>query len=195
MNTAQDMEETLKRSDMGNDEKQKLYYANLERYLNLKHQKNNDLPTVDVSLKNTSPVDVGPIDETTRETLNDSIIVDSIPKSMGERAVSILNRLKTHPNMISWDKSRQVKLDSVDIQGSNISDLLSDAVRRRKNFNPVSSKEFFQVLSTMNIPRDLVRNEERWKQSLQLSSVDEEPHTSLQQLPVTDVNWVPDINY
>ena len=103
--------------DMGDDEKQKLYYANLECYLNLKPQKNNDLPTVNVSLKNTSPVDVGPIDETTRETLNDSIIVDSIPKSMCERAVPILNRLKTHPNMISWDKSGQVKLDGVDIQG------------------------------------------------------------------------------
>ena len=145
MNTAQDMEETLKRSDMGDDEKQKLYYANLERHLNLKHQKNNDLPTVNVSLKNTSPVDVGPIDETTRETLNSSIIVDCIPKSMHERAVSILNQLKTHPNMISWDKSRQVKLDGVDIQGSNISHLLSDVVRRRKNFNPVGSKEFFRV--------------------------------------------------
>ena len=48
---------------------------------------------------------------------------------------------------------------------SNISDLVSDAVRGRKNFNPVGSKEFFNVLSKLNMPKDLVRNEERWKEA------------------------------
>ena len=70
--------------------------------------------------------------------------------------MAILNRLKAYPNVISWDKTGQVKLDGKDVQGSNISDLLSDAVRSRKNFNPVGPKEFFRVLSTVNMPRDLV---------------------------------------
>ena len=48
---------------------------------------------------------------------------------------------------------------------SNISDLINDAVRARKNFNPTGSREFFRVLAEMNMPRDLVRNEERWMET------------------------------
>ena len=40
---------------MANSEKQRLCHANLKRYLNLKHQKNNDIPTVNVMLKNMTP--------------------------------------------------------------------------------------------------------------------------------------------
>ena len=180
MNTEEDMDETLRRTDMFDDEKQKLYYANLERYLNLKHQKKNDFPTININ--STTPLDANKPAEkregTSSETLSDSDIVDSIPKTMRDRAMAILNRLKSYPNVISWDKTSQVKLDGKNVQGSNISDLLSDAVRSRKNFNPVGSKEFFRVLSTVNMPKDLVRNEERWKQTLQLTS-EEEPLKTL----------------
>jgi hypothetical protein len=37
-----------------------------------------------------------------------------------------------------------VKVDGKEIAGSNISDLVSDAVRARKNFNPTGSREFFK---------------------------------------------------
>ena len=57
-----------------------------------------------------------------------------------------------------------MKIEGETIPGSNISDLVSDAMRSRKNFNPTGSKEFFQALSKMNVPKDLVRNQERWKQ-------------------------------
>ena len=62
----------------------------------------------------------------------------------------------------------------MNIPDSNISDLISDAVRGRKNFNPTGSKDFFRVLSRINMPRDLVRNEERWKQADLSSSSGEE---------------------
>ena len=68
--------------------------------------------------------------------------------------------------MITWDKAGQVKIEGETIPNSNISDLVSDAMRFRKNFNPTGSKEFFQALSKMNVPKDLVRNEERWKELL-----------------------------
>ena len=95
MNVDENMEEILRRTDINDGEKQKLYYANLERYMNLKHQKNNDFPTVNVASKSTTLDGNIPGDRregTRTETLNDSTIVDSIPKSMRNRAVSILNR-------------------------------------------------------------------------------------------------------
>ena len=85
---------------------------------------------------------------------------------MRPRATALLSRLKAKSDVITWDKTGQVKIEGETIPGSNISDLVSDAMRFRKNFNPTGSKEFFQVLSKMNVPKDLVRNEERWKEVL-----------------------------
>ena len=81
-----------------------------------------------------------------------------------QRATSLPNRLKTRPKVITWDKTRQVKIEGETIPNSNILDLVSDTMRSRKNFNPTGAKKFFQALSKMNVPKDLVRNEEQWKQ-------------------------------
>ena len=59
-----------------------------------------------------------------------------------------------------------MKIEGETIPGSNISDLVSDAMRSRKDFNPTGSKEFFQALSKLNVPKDLVRNQNRWKEVL-----------------------------
>ena len=37
--------------------------------------------------------------------MDDSMVLDSVPKSMRARAESVLKRLKNHPNMVSWNKS------------------------------------------------------------------------------------------
>ena len=92
--------------------------------------------------------------------LSDEVIVKHIPKTMQSRATAILNRLKETPD--TWDKTGEVKLEGENIPQSNIMDLISDALRARKNFSPTGSKEFFRVLSKMNMPKDLVRNEERF---------------------------------
>ena len=92
--------------------------------------------------------------------LSHNIIVRGIPKTMRTRAGALLERLKARPDVISWDDMGQVKIDGVFIPKSNISDLISNAMRSCKNFNPIASQEFFNVLSKLNVPRDLVRNEE-----------------------------------
>ena len=96
--------------------------------------------------------------------MDDSMVLDSVPKSMRARAESVLKRLKNHPNMVSWNKSGEISLEGETIHGSNISDLIRDALKGRQNFNPTGSKDFFKVLSKINMPRDLIRNEARWKQ-------------------------------
>ena len=171
--TDEEMSNILERTDMDDTQKQKLYYTNLERYLNLRRQKDDQIPTVQLATKK----DEGEKLASAAEIMNlpDSMIVDNIPKSMRRRAMAILSRLKTRPDIISWDKSGQVNLDGETIPQSNISDLLSDALRGRKNFNPVGSKQFFRALAKINVPTDLVRNDERWKQAqVDSSSGDEE---------------------
>ena len=102
-----------------------------------------------------------------RKELSDDIIVRGIPKTMRTRAIALLERLKARPDVISWDDMGQVKIDGVFIPKSNISDLVSSAMRSRKYFDPIASQEFFNVLSNINVPKDLVRNEEGWKKVTQ----------------------------
>ena len=145
----------------------KNYVGNMERYLDLRRQRDSHIPTVRVA-----STDKEESDE--KITLPDANIVEHIPKTMRLRATALLNRLKERPDVISRDKSGQVSPDGEKIPQFNISDLISDALRVRKGFNPKGAREFFRVLSKMDMPKDLVRNERRWKQMNIPSSGEEE---------------------
>ena len=101
-------------------------------------------------------------EETQEDSLSVEMIVRGIPKSMKTRAETLLAHLKERGDVITWDDMGQVLLDGVLIPKSNISDLVSDAMRSRKHFNPVGVREFYNVLNKINVPKDLVRNERRW---------------------------------
>ncbi len=161
MKTDTEMSSTLQRMDMDDADKQKLYYANLERYLNLKQQNDSQIPTVQIQSNNENKEQPVPSET---EPFSDTVVVEHIPKSMRPRATVLLNRLKARPDVITWYKSGQVSVAGKTIPQSNISDLISDALRARKNFNPTGSREFFRVFSKINMPKDLVRNQERWNQ-------------------------------
>ena len=170
INTDTDMTNILQRTDVDDTEKQKLY-ANLERYLNLRQQKDSQTPTIRIA-PSTANREEGPNPDNGQ--LSDAVVVEHIPKTMRPRATAILKRLKERPDIITWDKTGQVKLEGQSIPQSNISDLISDALRARKNFNSTGSKEFFRTLSKINMPKDLVRNEGRWKEAQMDSSPPEE---------------------
>ena len=143
----------LQRDDVPNDEKQKLFNAYFERFLELRRQKE-------------TPTPVKKEEQRVEQQLPDADVVEPIPRTMRPRATALLSRLKAKPDVITWDKTGQVKIEGETIPGSNISDLVSDAMRSRRNFNPTGAKEFFEALNKLNVPKDLVRNEERWKEVL-----------------------------
>ena len=101
-------------------------------------------------------------EEPQEDSLSVEMIVRGIPKTMKTRAEALLAHLKERGDVITWDDMGQVLLDGVLIPKSNISDLVSDAMRSRKHFNPVGVREFYNVLNKINVPKDLVRNEKRW---------------------------------
>ena len=101
------------------------------------------------------------------------MIVRSIPKSMKSRAEALLAHLKEREDVITWDDMGQVLVDGVLIPRSNITDLVSDAMRSRKNFNPIGVHEFYSVLNKINVPKDLVRNERRWDETGKKENVNE----------------------
>ena len=104
----------------------------------------------------------GEEEEEETDSLSVEMIVRGIPKTMKSRAEALLAHLKERGDVITWDDMGQVLVDGVLIPKSNISDLVSDAMRSRKHFNPVGVREFYNVLNKINVPKDLVRNERRW---------------------------------
>ena len=114
-------------------------------------------------------------EEPSVESLSDEMIVRGIPKNMKTRAQALLARLKEREDAITWDDRGQVILKGALIPKSNISDLISDAMRSRKHFNPVGVQKFYDILYEINIPKDLVRNEKRWGKE---EKVDEKEETA-----------------
>ena len=108
------------------------------------------------------------------EVLSDEMIVRGIPKNMKTRAQALLARLKEREDAITWDERGQVILKGDLIPKSNISDLISDAMRSRKHFNPVGVQKFYDVLYEINVPKDLVRNEKRWSKEEEEKEEEEE---------------------
>ena len=113
-------------------------------------------------------------EEPQEDALSVEMIVRGIPKTMKTRAEALLAHLKQRGDVITWDDMGQVLVDGVLIPKSNISDLVSDAMRSRKHFNPVGVREFYYVLNKINVPKDLVRNERRWDET-EKKKVDEKP--------------------
>ena len=99
INADTDMTNILQRTDVDDTEKQKMYYANLERYLNLRQQKDSETPTIRIALS------------AENAQLSDEVIVKHIPKTMQSRATAILNRLKERADVITWEKTGEVKLE------------------------------------------------------------------------------------
>ena len=118
----------IQRDDVTVDEKQKLFNTYFERYLELRRQKETPV------MKQEQQVE---------PQLSDADVVEPIPRTMRARATALISRLKAKPDMITWDKTGQLKIEGETIPGSNISDLVSDAMRFRKDFNPTGAKEFF----------------------------------------------------
>ena len=116
----------------------------------------------------------GEEEEPQEDALSVEMIVRGIPKTMKTRAEALLAHLKERGDVITWDDMGQVLVDGVLIPKSNISDLVSDAMRSRKHFNPVGVREFYNVLNKINVPKDLVRNEKRWDET-EKKKVDEKP--------------------
>ena len=124
----------------------------------------------------------GEEEEPREDSLSVEMIVRGIPKTMKTRAEALLAHLKERGDVITWDDMGQVLLDGVLIPKSNISDLVSDAMRSRKHFNPVGVREFYNVLNKINVPKDLVRNERRWSEA-EKGKVDEKT-------PPKELKWI-----
>ena len=91
----------------------------------------------------------------------DQQIIDSVPKTMQNPAELLIQKLKDHSDIISWNDYGQLVLEGSIVPNSNIIDLVNDVMRKKKGFNPEHSSTFAKALAKINVPEDYVRNPNR----------------------------------
>lgn len=88
-------------------------------------------------------------------------IKKAIPSTLLKNAEIIYERVKARPDMIRWDEKGELVIRDKIIPGSNLTDLLYDAVVAKSAGNPIGFSEFYNVLHDINIPRSVVKKKER----------------------------------
>jgi len=159
-----EMEQILLSQELGDDDKLKRYNQVLQKYLNLQTKKREPLQIAVVPTAGTDE-DKNELPQTVANNeVNpmDTDVLQSVPKTMQRKAQLLLNKLKLN-DLVKWNERGELIYNGSALPGTHAIDLINDVLRKRKNFNPTGWREFAQILSTMNVPQDLVGNKERWK--------------------------------
>ena len=90
------MSNILQREGMSDDQKQKLFNAELEQYLELRQQKDSHIPNVRVIDNERGQQQAQP-----ETQLSDAVVVEPVPRMMHPRATALLNWLKTRPEVVT----------------------------------------------------------------------------------------------
>ena len=104
MHKDRQMSDILQRGDAPDDEKQKLFNAYLECFSELRQQKETPSP-------------VKKEEQRAEPQLSDADVVEHIPRTMRPRATAVLFRLNAKADLITWDKTGQVKIEGETIPG------------------------------------------------------------------------------
>ena len=141
-----------------------MYAQELQRVNQLKNQVFRPEPSPIQMVTRTEQTMTSESDNvTSSQQLNatDKQIIDSVPKTMQNRAKLLIQKLKDHSDVISWNDNGQLVLEGSIVPNSNIVDLVNDVMRKRKGFNPEHSNTFTKALAKINVPEDYLRNPDR----------------------------------
>ena len=89
-------------------------------------------------------------------------VVESVPKSFKTKAERLLQRIKLDPE-VKWNNLGELEVQGQLIRNSNLTDLVNDVLRKRKNSrDPLGWETFADVLHRLNVPQELIGNPTRW---------------------------------
>ena len=160
----QEINDWLEKDDLPEDTKATRYAQQLQRVNQLKNQVFRPEPSPVQMITHTEQTMTSESDSTTpSQKLNatDKQIIDSVPKTMQNRAKLLIQKLKDHSDVISWNDNGQLVLEGSIVPNSNIVDLANDVMQKRKGFNPEHSNTFAKALAKINVPEDYLRNPDR----------------------------------
>lgn len=146
---------TLNDSKMSDEEKAQSYAQDIQEFLAYKKQQQNQLgPTLETE-------HVAPAPKINAISTLD--IVKTAPKKFQGKAERLAEFLKAS-GKVSWDEYGRLIVEGKPMEGTNIIDLVNDALRKRKSFAPKGRQFFAENLRRMNAPKELVGNSSYWAQ-------------------------------
>jgi hypothetical protein len=151
--TGDEMSRILHSTDMSDGEKRQKLYQVMQRFFHFASEARKPLAvefrenTAD-SVENELTAD----DQKIR-----TLTLASLPKMSKQKGTLMFDRLLAS-NSISWDNLGVVSIGDRKIDGSSITDLVSDSVRNRRTGSPIGWREFTDVLGDINMPNELIGN-------------------------------------
>ena len=166
----EEMKSVLLRTDLDQSAKAIAYSQILDKYLKVKQkvQRPEPIPVIEQVAESTDGGGVSSLSSTSPRM--NKIDARVFPKQFQNRAQNLLNHISQSSNL-DWDEKGVVIIDGKPIAGSNIIDLVSEAIRPNQTSQHTGSIPFMKSLIESNVPRS-------WLGSRKLI-----PETS--QLPVT----------
>ena len=133
---------------------QKMVLVPLEKYERMKSCSRKDSPdgaSVRVIMEDRTA------EEKADPLLDKEKILQAIPKMYKTKGQALLGFIE-NGNILSWNEKGEIQLRGQTIKNSHIADLLKDAMREYKDFNPIGKDEFYKGLAQSNVPLLLIEN-------------------------------------
>ena len=158
-----DMGQLLQKTDLSEAEKAQKYGETLFKLQNSLEKTKKKKKKTPSMLSSTDSPKTTNTDQTQSASvaLHDQIL-QSVPKTMQRKAELLLGMIKNNNNL-TWDEQGVVSYKGKRTHGSNIIDLINDAIRQRKGVEPRGWKTFSKALHESNIPQEVIGNSSRWK--------------------------------
>lgn len=64
--------------------------------------------------------------------------------------------------LLEWNAKGEISYKGKPVLGSNIDELIKDS-KRKGEYEPVGDREFYRALAAMEVPKNLIGNEDRWR--------------------------------
>ena len=157
-----EMSSALNKSTIPIDERIRQFTEELNnmksRYEGLTRQK-----PLEVIMTSTNPI----LEEAVKKKdIIEESIMQSTSKTNKADAKLMLEYLKSKPDIIKWNELGEVIFRGEHVPGSNITDLIVDAVSKRKKSdvaNPLYKSVFMKALSETNVPQKWIKNKEHYQ--------------------------------
>lgn len=169
-NLDSEMTDILTDKHLDDEEKARRYNQVLQRYLTFYDQRKEQplsvkitAPAVIKTEQSTEVSNSEPSKETQQQQQQSEIVesiptaieqevIKSVPKVYKAGARQLLDKIKENSDMLRWNDKGELIYENKAIPGSHIADLINDALRQRKNFQPIGSSVFARGLAKLNVP-------------------------------------------
>lgn len=148
-----EMSRILNSEDMDDRAKMHKLYQAMQRFFHFVSEERKPLA---IEFQNSPEDVVSEVLDSDNQKIK-TLTIAALPKMSKGKGTLMFDRLIAS-NAITWDNLGVVSVRGKRIDGSSITDLISDSVRNRRTGSPIGWRDFTEVLGDINIPTELIGN-------------------------------------